>query len=63
MNSKPLIDFYWTNEDFQADLTPIEPIQKDINNIKGSIHLIKFEQDNVYDGNWFSFALRNNLNE
>lgn len=57
MNSKPLIDFYGSNETFEVDLKPIEPMQNDINNIKGSIHLLKFEQDNSFDGNSFEFAL------
>jgi len=51
MNSKPLVDFYSSNETFEADLTPIEPILNDINHVKGSIHLLKFEQDDVFDGN------------
>lgn len=43
MNSKVLMDFYGASESFEADLKPIEPMQNEINNIKGSIHLLKFE--------------------
>jgi len=35
----------------------------DVNSIKGSIHLLKFEQDNTFGGNSFEFALRNTLDE
>ena len=57
MNAKPLTDLYSLNETFEANLDKIEPMPNDINGIKGSIHLLKFEQDNVFEGNSFEFAL------
>lgn len=55
LNKQILTDFHFTEN--KVDLMPIEMMLGSINEIPGSIELLKFESDSAFEGNSFTFAL------
>lgn len=46
-------------EPLLLDLKEIIMINGDVSEVQGSLKLLKFEQDNILDGNSFTFAIWN----
>ena len=63
MNKNILVDLYEPKLESTLDLNPIEIMMNSVNDVKGSISLLKFEQDDVFEGNSFTFVIWNKIEE